>query len=82
MKLLWKLIAGGLIGSFAGFISSKDVPLGIIGNIIAGLIGASIGESLFGSWGPTIAGMAFVPSVLGAVILVFITSLIIKGMNK
>ena len=35
MQTLWRLIAGGLIGAFAGFISSKDVPLGIIGNIIA-----------------------------------------------
>lgn len=82
MDLLWRLIAGGLIGAVAGFVSSKDVPMGIIGNIIAGLIGASIGESIFGSWGPQIAGMAFVPSVLGAVILVFITSLFVRGMNR
>lgn len=82
METLWRLIAGGIIRAFAGFISSKDVPLGIVGNIIAGLMGASIGERLFGVWGPQIAGMAFIPSILGAVILVFITSLFIRGMNR
>ncbi len=82
MNTLWRLIAGGLIGAIAGFISSKDVPLGIIGNIIAGLIGATIGETLIGSWGPQIAGMALIPSILGAVVLVFIASLFINSMNK
>ena len=48
--------------------------MGIIANIIAGLIGSSVGQSLFGSWGPSLAGMALVPSILGAVIVVAVVS--------
>jgi uncharacterized membrane protein YeaQ/YmgE (transglycosylase-associated protein family) len=48
--------------------------MGWISNILAGLIGSSIGQAIFGSWGPQLAGMALVPSILGAVILVAVVS--------
>ena len=78
---LWSLIVGGVIGALAGAITSRDVPMGIIGNIIAGLVGAWIGQTLLGTWGPSLAGMALVPSILGAIILVLIVSAIF-GMRK
>ena len=46
----------------------------IIANIIAGLLGSSVGQALFGTWGPTLAGMALVPSILGAVIVIAVVS--------
>ena len=78
---LWSLIVGGVIGALAGAITSRDVPMGIIGNIIAGLVGAWIGQALLGTWGPSLAGMALVPSIFGAIILVLIVSAIF-GMRK
>ena len=78
---LWSLIVGGVIGALAGAITSRDVPMGIIGNIIAGVVGAWIGQALLGTWGPSLAGMALVPSILGAIILVLIVSAIF-GMRK
>ncbi|MGY5271137.1 GlsB/YeaQ/YmgE family stress response membrane protein [Lactiplantibacillus plantarum] len=78
---LWSLIVGGVIGALAGAITSHDVPMGIISNIIAGLVGAWIGQALLGTWGPSLAGMALVPSILGAIILVLIVSAIF-GMRK
>lgn len=48
--------------------------MGIIANIIAGLLGSSVGQALFGTWGPTLAGMALVPSILGAVIVIAVVS--------
>ena len=48
--------------------------MGIIANIVAGLVGSSVGQALFGTWGPTLAGMALVPSILGAVIVVAVVS--------
>lgn len=48
--------------------------MGIIANIFAGLVGSSVGQSLFGAWGPSLAGMALIPSILGAVILVSVVS--------
>lgn len=73
---LWSLIVGGLIGALAGGITSREVPAGMIGNIIAGLVGAWLGQSLLGTWGPSLAGMAIVPSIIGAVVLVLIVSAI------
>jgi len=49
-----------IVGGFIGF--------------IAGGITKSVGQSLFGSWGPRLAGMALVPSILGAVIVVAVVS--------
>lgn len=46
------------------------VDMGVISNIVAGLVGSSIGEAVLGAWGPQVAGMAIIPSIIGAVILV------------
>ena len=51
--------------------------MGIIANIIAGLVGSTIGQTILGTWGPSLAGMAIVPSIIGAVILVAIVSWIL-----
>lgn len=74
MHWLWVLIVGAIIGMIAGALTSKGTSMGWIANIIAGLLGSFIGQSLFGTWGPTLAGMALVPSILGAVILVAVVS--------
>lgn len=82
MGFLWALIIGGLIGWIASLIIGKDVPGGIIGNIIAGFIGSMIGQAIFGSMGPKIASFAVIPAILGAVILIFIVSLILRAVRK
>ncbi|KTR61956.1 membrane protein [Exiguobacterium indicum] len=82
MGFLWALIVGGLIGWIASLIIGKDVPGGVIGNIIAGFIGSMIGQAIFGSMGPEIGGFAVIPAILGAVILIFIVSLILRAVRK
>lgn len=72
--MIWSIIVGGLIGFIAGGITKKGGAMGIIANIIAGLVGSSVGQALFGSWGPKLAGMALVPSILGAVIVIAVVS--------
>ncbi|MBB1078862.1 GlsB/YeaQ/YmgE family stress response membrane protein [Limosilactobacillus sp. STM2_1] len=71
---IWVLIIGGIIGAIAGAITKRGGSMGWISNIIAGLVGSSFGEWILGSWGPQIAGMAIIPSIIGAVILVIIVS--------
>ena len=72
--MIWSIIVGGFIGFIGGIITNKGGAMGIIANIIAGLIGSSIGQALFGTWGPTLAGMALMPSILGAVIVIAVVS--------
>ena len=72
--MIWSIIVGGFIGFIAGEITNKGKVMGIIANVVAGLLGSSVGQSLFGYWGPTMAGMALIPSILGAVIVIAVVS--------
>ena len=79
---LWVLIVGGVIGLIAGALTGRGQSMGWIANILAGLIGSSIGQALLGSWGPQVAGMTIVPSILGAIILVLIVSFVLGMTNR
>lgn len=82
MGFIWFLIIGGVIGWLAGLIVGKDIPGGIIGNIIAGIVGAWIGGALLGEWGPQVSSFYILPALIGAIVLVFIVSLIMRSMRK
>lgn len=73
---LWSLIIGAIIGAIAGAITNHGKSMGWIANIVAGLVGSWLGQALFGKWGPSLAGMALIPSIIGAVILVIIVAFI------
>ncbi|API89158.1 hypothetical protein BKP56_07795 [Marinilactibacillus sp. 15R] len=72
------LIIGGIVGAIGEAIIGKEVPGGIIGNIILGLIGSALGGYLLGDLGPSLGGIAIIPAIIGAIILVFLYSLIAK----
>ena len=76
------LIIGGIIGWLARMILGRDIPGGIIGNIIAGIVGAWVGGMLLGKWGPKVSDFYIVPAFIGAIILVFIVSFIMRSMRK
>ena len=82
MGFILFLIMGGIIGWLAGLILGKDIPGGIIGNIIAGIVGAWLGSLLLGDWGPRIWDVYIIPALIGALVLVFILSLILGSMRK
>lgn len=75
MYWIWVLIVGAVIGAIAGSLVDRKNSKGCIFNIIAGLVGSAVGHKLFGAdWGGHLAGMAIVPSILGAVIVVAVVS--------
>ena len=74
---LISLVVGGLIGFVAEQIMNRDVPGGIIGNIVLGFVGAWLGGLLLGDWGWVVQGFAVFPAIIGAVIVVFLVSLIV-----
>ncbi|MCI1637201.1 MAG: GlsB/YeaQ/YmgE family stress response membrane protein [Bifidobacterium crudilactis] len=82
MYWIWTLIVGAIIGIIAGAITSKGKSMGWISNIIAGLVGSAVGQTLFGSWGPQLAGMALIPSIIGAVIVVAVVSFFVSKSNS
>ncbi|RYQ12089.1 Transglycosylase associated protein [Bifidobacterium pseudolongum subsp. globosum] len=74
MHWIWVLIVGAIIGAIAGAITNRSGAMGWISNIIAGLVGSAVGEALLGDWGPQLAGMAIIPSLIGAIIVVAVVS--------
>ncbi|WP_422123222.1 GlsB/YeaQ/YmgE family stress response membrane protein [Planococcus sp. X10-3] len=82
MGFILFLIMGGIIGWLAGLILGKDIPGGIIGNIIAGIIGAWLGSLILGDWGPEIWDVYIIPALIGALVLVFVLSLILGSMGR
>ena len=72
--MIWSGSGGGGGGGVAGEITEIAGSRGIIGRIIAGFIGSSVGQAIFGTWGPSLAGMALIPSVLGAIIVIAVVS--------
>lgn len=81
MHWIWVLLVGAVIGAIAGGITSQGKSMGCAANIIAGLVGSSLGQVLLGDWGPQVAGMAIIPSIIGAVIIVWIVAFIISKSN-
>ena len=80
MGLIWSLIVGAIIGAIAGAITNKGGSMGWIANILAGLaglVGSFVGQSLLGTWGPKLADMALIPSIVGAIIVIIVTSFVL-----
>ncbi len=80
--MIWTVIVGAVIGAIAGSITKKGGSMGWIANIVAGLVGSSLGQTLFGSWGPSLAGMALVPSIFGAIIVVALVSFVLTKVKS
>ena len=60
----------------------KDFPLGIVGNVIAGLIGSWVGSALFGHWGPEWGGIFVLPALLGAIVFILIVTFFSRMLRK
>ncbi|ABS75873.1 GlsB/YeaQ/YmgE family stress response membrane protein [Bacillus sp. L381] len=79
MGFIVSLIVAIIIGWIGSLFVKGSMPGGIIGSMIAGLIGAWIGHGLLGTWGPHLAGFAIIPAIIGAAIVVFLFSLIARS---
>lgn len=60
----------------------NTVPGGFIVSAVVGIIGAWVGGSLIGHFGPDLAGVSLIPCILGSAILVFGLSLLSRGFRK
>lgn len=78
MGILWMIIVGAVAGFLAGQIF-QGYGFGLVGNIAVGIVGAIIGGVLFG--GVFVVGGVIgqiISATLGAIILLFIISLVKK----
>ena len=79
--MIWSMIVGVLIGAVAGAITNSGENMGCFFKMFAGLIGSSVGQALLGSWGPSLAGMALIPSIVGAIIVIALVEFVF-GKNR
>jgi uncharacterized membrane protein YeaQ/YmgE (transglycosylase-associated protein family) len=79
MSLIMTLIVGGVIGWLASLLMKTGAQMGIIANIVVGIIGAALGFWLAGALGIAAVGSvgAWIISILGAVVLIAI----LKALN-
>ncbi len=71
MNLIIQLIVGGVIGWLASIVMKTNAQMGMIANVIVGIVGAGLGGWLavqLGIGGPPI--MSWIMAVLGAAILI------------
>jgi uncharacterized membrane protein YeaQ/YmgE (transglycosylase-associated protein family) len=76
--LIILIVVGAVAGWLAGMIV-KGVGFGLVGNIVVGIVGAFIGTWVLGALGVTIGGStiaSIINATIGAVILLFIISLV------
>lgn len=79
MNLLWYIIIGIVAGYAAGKLTNRG-GMGILLNLVVGIIGGVLGGWVFGLFGFAATGMIgnLVTSTIGAILLLWIASLFSK----
>jgi len=74
MSFLVAIIIGGIIGWVASLIMKTDAQMGLIANIVVGIVGSILGHWAAGALGLAAVGSigSFLIALLGAVILIAI----------
>jgi len=75
------LIVAACCAYLAEAIVPGVIPGGFLTSAVVGIIGAWVGGSLVGPIGPSLAGVALVPCILGSAITVFLLSIISRGVR-
>lgn len=59
-----------------------SIPGGFLVTALVGIIGGYVGSSMFGQFGPIMAGVALIPCILGSALLVFGLSFVSRGFRR
>jgi uncharacterized membrane protein YeaQ/YmgE (transglycosylase-associated protein family) len=74
MSWIISLIIGGVVGWLASIIMKTNAQMGMIANVLVGVVGSALGFWIAGLLGIAPAGgvLGFVVAVAGAALLIFI----------
>lgn len=74
MNWLITLIVGGIVGWLASILMKTNAQMGLIANILVGIVGSLLGYWLAGLLGIAPAGgiLRFVVAIVGAILLIVI----------
>jgi len=79
MGLIVTLVIGGIVGWLASLVMKTNAQMGLIANIVVGIVGSVLGSWLFGVLGLAAMGSigSWIMSVIGAAALIGI----LKALN-
>ncbi len=74
MGFITALIIGGIVGWLASMVMKTNAQMGVIANILVGVVGSLLGFWIAGLRGlaPTGGIMRFIVAIIGAALLIFI----------
>ena len=74
MNWIISLIVGGIVGWLASIIMKTNAQMGLIANVLVGVVGSMLGYWLAGLLGLAPSGglAGFIVAIVGAVLLIFI----------
>ena len=74
MGWILTLIIGGVVGWLASIVMKTNAQMGMIANVLVGIVGSLIGAWLAGMLGITAQGgfLGFLISIAGAALLIFL----------
>jgi uncharacterized membrane protein YeaQ/YmgE (transglycosylase-associated protein family) len=72
--MIWSLVIGGIVGWLASILMKVDAQMGLIANILVGIVGSALGFWLAGKLGLAGGGMVIqlIVGVAGAALLIFL----------
>lgn len=76
VSLILFLVVAGVCAVIAEAIVPGRIPGGFLVAAVVGVIGAWVGGTLLGSFGPALAGVSLIPAIIGSALLVFLLSLL------
>lgn len=86
LGFLIMLLVAAIVGFIGDALVPGRMPGGWVGSVIAGLLGSAVGGYLFNAlaWptGPVLGGLAVVPSILGAAIVVALFGVLATGLAR
>lgn len=82
MDWIIAIIVGGIAGWLASMVMNRDASMGIIWNVVVGVVGAIVGKFVLGLL--NISGDAnwllwFIAALVGAIVLLAIANLVQRG---
>lgn len=86
LGFLVMLLVAAIVGFIGDALVPGRMPGGWVGAIVAGLLGSAIGGYLFNALnipsGPVLGGLAIIPSILGAALVVLLLGMLSGAMTR
>lgn len=82
LGLILMLVVAAIVGWIADLVVPGEFPMGWVGSIVAGLVGAFVGGYLIGPLGPQVGGIYLVPAIIGAIIFSFLVEMLMRAMSR